>query len=313
MSDKEPFIRRKWLIVIITLIAVILLALLFSRVLLSVLEPRFSMRAVIVDQLGSEFPNSDFALNGTVADELKSSGFEVSYVASSAVNVDFYTRLAQGNYGVIIVRAHSAMRADSSIADLFTSEAYSYGKYDSYQRDGWVTMGSYSWRPGEYFFAVSPELIKHLDGTFPKSVIVTMGCNGLNASALGMADAFLSKGALAFIGWNGLVSPSHTDNETLKFLDSFLVENNTLSKSVRSTSLDPDYLSVLGFYPSKAENLTMNDLLADAEGSKPVSAFLLYSADGFSAMESCILAVCVTRRLRVLSFSVPVHEAVVVV
>jgi len=313
MNDKQPFAHKKLLIAMIILIALVLSALLFSRVLLSAPAPRFSLRAIIVDQLSSEFPNPVFGSNGTVANDLKSAGFDVSYVASNAVNVDFYTRLAQGDYGIIIVRAHSAMRVDSSTVDFFTSEAYSSSKYGSYQQDGRVTVGSYSWRPGEYFFAVSPELIRNLDGTFPKSIVVAMGCDGLNSSALEMADAFINKGALAFTGWNGLVGPDHTDNETLKFLDNFLVENKTLSKSVRSTALDPDYLSVLGFYPSSAENLTKNDLLADAEGSKPVYGIASFSGDGFSATGFGFLAVLVMRRCRVLSFSVPVHETVVMV
>ncbi len=298
MNDKEPFAHKKLLTILIFLIAVVLSALLLSRVLLSSSPVRFSTRAIIVDQLGSEFPNSDFGSSGKVAEELRSAGFNVSYQRSDAVNVGFYLGLAKGDYGIIILRAHSALRVDASIVDFFTSEAYSASKYGSYLQDGRVTVGSFSLRPGESFFAVSPELFRNLDATFPKSIIVAMGCNGLNSTALEMAEAFVQKGALAYVGWNGLVGPGHTDNETLKLLGSFLLENRTIGQSVRSAAVDPDYLSGLGFYPTSAENLTKNDLLADAEGTKLLFGLAHLSENEFSVMILFSFGTFVARRLQ---------------
>ncbi len=162
-------------------------------------------------------------------------------------------------------------------------------------------------------FTVSPELIKNLDGSFPKSIVIAMGCNGLNSTAVEMAEAFIQKGAVAYIGWNGLVSPNHTDNETLRLLETFLVENRTIGESVRSATSDPDYFSDFSFYPTKAENLTKNDFLADAEGSKLLSGLAHSSENEFSVMLFFSFVTLVARRSRVLFLAKPVRQTVVVV
>ncbi len=317
MNDKEPFAHKKLLIMMIFTITTVLSALLLSKVLLSVPSTRFSLRAIIIDQLGSDSANPDFGPNGIVANDLRNARFNVSYQTSEAVSVEFYLGLAKGDYGIIILRVHAAMRNNTSVVDFFTSEPFNpsdQGKYRQYLDDGRVTIGWYSWQPG-YFFAVSPELIKNLDGTFPKSVVIAMGCNGLNSTALEMAEAFISKGALAYIGWDGLVSAPHTDNETIRLIEAFLNDNKTIRESVQLTT--PDYStpdnSRLGFYPTSAENLTKNDFIADAEGSKLLYGLAHISENEFSVMALLFSGTLVARRSRILFLAKLVCQTVVVV
>ncbi|MDI6905715.1 MAG: hypothetical protein QMD13_09600 [Candidatus Bathyarchaeia archaeon] len=265
-QEKKLFSSKK-LIIISILVAAIVLGFVLSSVLLQTQEAEFSFEATIIDQLGEEFPNSEFNETGVVASILKSAGFNTSYHRSETIDVTFYKGLAKYNYGIIILRAHSATREGETIVDFFTSEKFNVNKYVSEQDNGLLTKGYYSWKPEEFYFAITPKFIENLDGCFPKSIVIAMGCNSLNKTCIEMAEAFIKKGAEAYIGWTGLVKPSHTDNETIRLLRSFLVENKTLSEAVDTVKLDPFYGSGMKYYPLGAGNLTISSLLVEVKGS----------------------------------------------
>ncbi len=257
------FINRS-AIVFLALSAVVLGILLFIF-LLNPSDREFPLKAIIVDQLGMEFPNSNFSETGVVASMLKDSGFQVSYRRSETVNVAFYMELAQREYGIIILRSHSATREDKTLVDFFTSEEFNQAKYTREQEKGWLTMGYYQWKPEKQYFAVTPELVENLKGSFPKSVVIAMGCNSLNSTCTEMAEAFINKGAKAYIGWTGLVQPSHTDNETIKLLEMLLIEEKKLSEAINAIDADPIYGSKMEYCPSKAGNLTISSLTSGAK------------------------------------------------
>lgn len=57
---------------------------------------------------------------------------------------------------------------------------------------------NYSGSVKEYF-AFTPKFVKELEGTFPKSIIIAMGCQTLNKTVKQqMAEAFRLKGAKAY-------------------------------------------------------------------------------------------------------------------
>jgi hypothetical protein len=207
----------------------------------------------------------------------------VSYFSSENVTVPFYEKLVEGDYGIIIFRAHSAMRVDQPIVDLFTSEEYDENKYYEYRSGGFLSKAEYlvplGQETGQFYFAITPNFIERL-GSFPKSIIIAMGCSSLNVS--GMAQAFINKGAKAYVGWTNVVLPNDTDYETTKFLEMFLGENRTLATSIAITSPhnyhDPEkdisVISQMDFYPvlPSVGDLRISDLIAEARGSKTLAS-----------------------------------------
>jgi len=286
-QKKKLFSNKQLIIIAFALAAIIVSGFLLSSFLLPTQEVRFSLKAAIIDQLGEESPNSDFNETGVVANILESAGFSVSYHRSETVNVNFYKGLAKYNYGIIILRSHSATRKGETIVDLFTSEEFSEYEHISEQENGLLTRGYYLWKPGEFYFAITPKFIENLEGCFPKSIVIAMGCNSLNKTCTEMAAAFIEKGAKAYLGWTGLVQCSHTDNETVKLIRQLLVENKTLSKAVGTLDYDPLYGSRMDYYPLEASDLKISSLIAETKSSsnhqsavtffKPMSAVCITS------------------------------------
>ena len=94
---------------------------------------------------------------------------------------------------------------------------------------------------------------------FNNSTIVMMGCEGLTNTK--MAEAFIEKGAKAYISWSGAVSASHTDQATIYLLQHLLTENQTIEQAVENTMTevgpDPVYDSLLIYYPISSGNYTI--------------------------------------------------------
>jgi len=271
---KRKIIDKK-LIFSTGIIAVIVLGLICYRVFFQNSEIKFSLKAAIIDQLGKHFPNFEFndTVNGEVPELLNDAGFSVSYHASESINVTFYKGLAEYNYGLIILRAHSALRNQTPpVVDLFTSENYTDARADELWRErklGLVTKGEYLWESGKFYFAVTPLFIESLQGYFPKSIIIAMGCWSLKLGCEQMATAFVQKGAKAYIGWTDVVYPQDTDNETFHLLNMLLNEHKKLGDAISKTSSYPisGGTTRLDFYPKSAYNLTMSELIEEAKAS----------------------------------------------
>jgi len=243
-------------------------------------ETKFSLKAVIVDQLSEHFPNSAFITIAT--NLLTNAGFNVSYFSSENVTVPFYREVVEDAYGIIIFRTHSALRNETTIVDLFTSEKYRQGAYPEYA--GLLSRAEYlvplGQETGQFYFAIAPKFIESF-GNFPKSVIIAMGCWSLKYS--GMAQAFINRGAKAYVGWTETVLPNDTDHETTKFLEMFLGENKTLASAIDVTdrhiyhdpSVNITVTSEMDFYPPSPSvgDLKISDLIAEAKGSKTLTTF----------------------------------------
>lgn len=268
-QEKKRFSNRKLIAISIILVAAIVLGSMLSGFLLKTQEVQFSLKAAIIDQLGKESPNFEFNETGVVASILKSAGFNVSYHRSETINVAFYKGLAKYNYGIIILRTHSATRKDKTIVDFFTSEEFSEDDYVSEQDNGLLTRGYYSWRLEKFYFAITPKFIENLEGCFPKSIVIAMGCNSLNKTCTEMAEAFIKKGAKAYVGWTGLVETSHTDKETIKLLRMLLEEDKTIFDAVHV--ITPDYHfrpeSEMSYHPQTVGSLKISDLIVEARAS----------------------------------------------
>jgi len=227
-EKKQYNINRKWvilsLILTILIISVSLFLFFFQT---NAIE--FSFKAAIVDQLGGNYPSTpEYAqeFNESATNLLKTASFNVSYHESKTINVNFYEGLAKYGYGVIILRSHSALREDKPIVDFFTNEEFVVGKYPSEL----VTAGYYEWENTTYYCAITPDFIKAIDGVFPKSVVIAMGCDSLKYDT--MAQVFIDKGAKLYIGWTGSVSVEDSDKATLKLLELLFIENKTINDAI---------------------------------------------------------------------------------
>ncbi|NWF86255.1 hypothetical protein HXY32_00325 [Candidatus Bathyarchaeota archaeon] len=287
---------RKRLAIISIIIAILIMLGWRIAILFPQSEVPFSMKATIIDQLAGEFPNFAFIQN--VTGILENRGFNVTYY-NGTLDVSFFRNLAKNNYGIIILRVHSALRYDNSSIDFFTNEEFVYSKYPQEVDAGLLTNGTLFYGPKKYYFAISPDFIRNLEGRFPKSIIVAMGCSSLKPGLEEtMARAFLDKDAMAYVGWADLVLPKDTDSETSQLLKMFVSENSTLWNAVKMTRriqysgvLSPynitstiNFDSWLRLYPSSAANLTISELISEAKTfstmamSIEVEAFLFFLA-----------------------------------
>jgi hypothetical protein len=268
-QKKEFFSNRRIAMLSVALVAIIVLSFLIFRFFVQPSEVKFSFKAAIIDQIGETYPSSTASakeFNETVTNLLRNAGFSVFYYESKSVTVNFYKELAKNNYGLIILRAHSALRQNETLVDFFTSEEFREDAHIDERNCGWLTMGSFSWEPDKFYFAITPKFIENLEGYFPKSIIIAMGCNSMNKSCTEMAEAFMKKGAKAYIGWTSAVGMSYSDNSTMNFLRYFLAENMTINEAINKCNKIPDpegYYGKLACYPSAIGCYKLPDFAAD--------------------------------------------------
>jgi len=214
------------------------------------------LKAAIVDQLSLTFPNQTFI--ETATNTLKQAGYTVDYYSGDKVTVPFYSDLPAYGYELIVLRVHSTAanpdRKDPPVT-LFTSERYDQKKYVPQQLTDQLVIVTFSeedWKRGITYFGINPSFVTgSMIGRFPNTTIIMMGCGGLDNDS--MARAFVQKGAKVYIGWNGPITASQTDQTTIILLQKLIQEKQTIKDAVVNTMeevrADPVYKSVLGYFP----------------------------------------------------------------
>jgi hypothetical protein len=71
-----------------------------------------------------------------------------------------------------------------------------------------------------------------MTGTFQDTVIILMGCNGLQPGYLETAQALEAKGAKVIISWDNWISDSDNDYGASILLHYLIDENDTVSEAV---------------------------------------------------------------------------------
>jgi hypothetical protein len=226
-----------------------------------IVQPSSAPVAAIVDQLSLTYPNQTFIERATSI--LKQAGYSVDYYPGKNVTVEFYRNLAMHGYSLIILRVHSGLVPGTRYVGFFTSERYDQSKYVQEQLWNQLWKAVYSNEDvakGITYFGISPYFVTgSMNGKFENTVIIMMGCNGLTYTP--MAEAFIEKGAKAYIGWNGSVSASYTDEATANLLQHLILERQTIGQAVENTDkqvgADPVYNSLLTYYPPKVGEQTI--------------------------------------------------------
>lgn len=222
-------------------------------------------RAAIIDQLCILQPNEVFIQKTNR--ELEKYGFQVDVRSGNEITVDFYRELPTYGYNLLIFRVHSGLLSgDPRIADmtwLFTDEPYNKARHTIDQLADRVTFARvYDEAP--WFFAISSKFIaESLEGQFNDTTIVMMGCDCMHLPD--MAEAFVKKGASAYIGWNLSVGLGYVDDAALNLVGNLCSQKFTVAEAVAATMKakgpDPDNGAVLQYYPRQSGNKTIAELI----------------------------------------------------
>ena len=181
------------------------------------------------------------------------------YNRSEEVTVEFFRKLPKSNCGLYILRVHSAVRNNTDLIDFFTCEPYQENMYDEYGDR--LSVGWYQWELDKKYFAIGPGFIEVMDGTFPKSIIIAMGCKSLKYPT--MAQAFLNKGAQLYIGWTDDVDAYDSDKITFHLLELLFKYNKTISEAIEECNRTPRqyWQSKLDYIPKNVGNKRMSEII----------------------------------------------------
>lgn len=220
-------------------------------------------RAAIIDQASLTQPNP--SLVWTATSRLAQAGYQVDYISGEQVTVDFYRRLPEQGYDLLLIRTHSGLIQEAEQYNqgfIFTSESYDETKYIADQRARRLIIAAYdtlgegqsvALRDIPRLFGLAPEFFRSgVQGSFDGALVILMGCNGLTSDSL--AAALASRGARQVLSWDGLISASHADAATERLLAHLFEERLPVDEAVARTMADvgpdPSYRSVLRVYPS---------------------------------------------------------------
>jgi hypothetical protein len=221
-------------------------------------------KAAIIDQLYSTQPNDDFIAQ--VSKDLKAYGFIVDIYQGGEVTVDFYRKLPECGYKLIIFRAHSGLikSKEQGIVKtaIFTAEPYSRTKYLSEQVNHMLPMVRVR-RNEPFFFGIDSKFVMDcMEGRFDDTVIIISGCSCLYFDD--MAQAFIYKGASVYLAWNRTVNADYAD-EASAYLIEELCKDVTIRKAISRTIIekgrDPTYRATLKYFPSDNGDKTLKQLI----------------------------------------------------
>jgi hypothetical protein len=203
------------------------------------------LNAALIDALYSSSPNFNFT--ASLRETLQEAGFKVDVYQGGEVTVDFLKTFACG-YDLVVFRMHSALSSSNELY-LFTAEPYSAGKYvqEQYFR---LVKEAYATDDSQSVFAVNWGFIKRLmTEKFNGTLVIVMGCDGANDPW--MAEEFINRGAVGYVGWNGSVLLSHSDSAVLYLIQALYVDKLSLEAAVERTNsqigVDPQWGSILNY------------------------------------------------------------------
>jgi hypothetical protein len=191
------------------------------------------------------------------------------------VTVELYRKLPTYGYRLIIFRAHSGILSqDGDImlrTVLFTNEPYSESGYILEQVYEQLVMGG-ACQGCPMMFGITSKFIRaegvaghdrDMEGTFDDTAIIMMGCSGIALPDL--AQAFVDKGASAYLAWDRSVELYYVDEATPYLIRQLCSEKLTIKEAVDSTmavkGADPEYGAVLEYYPLDNGDETLKELI----------------------------------------------------
>ena len=186
-------------------------------------------KALIYDSLAREFPDPQEV--SMLREILERMGFKVTVYYGANATLD--PLVSMGQYGLVIIRAHGAYNGDPNsgrplgayvYTGMYVIEAeavYGVKNIEDGIRKGYYAPAVIP-RPGvplqelPKYLAVSPKFFKDLAGEMNKTIVFFTGCFGFQDDRL--AKVIISKGASAYIAWDGNVTWIHSDEFLLEWV-----------------------------------------------------------------------------------------------
>ena len=206
-------------------------------------SPQSPPRIALVNTLSQNQDESFIKAIGSLA---SNAGYGFDYYPFGQGSVDFFRHLPQKGYSIILLRTDS----DAVTGAVTTSDRYNQYQYTGDQLSDSVARIKVNGTYYEYF-GLTPKFIGDMCGRFSGTTILAMGCFSMSTN--GMAQAFVQKGAGAFVGWDNGVVATYTDTVFASLLG-LLLSGKSISYSVnyvmQTFGPDPFYHARLHYYPS---------------------------------------------------------------
>jgi hypothetical protein len=162
----------------------------------------------LVDTLAYEYPDSGFVQS--IGSAARDAGQGFDYYTPSTLSLDTFVHLPSDGYSVLILRTHIGYSNATTTAlqvAITTSEPYDNYRWVNDQVNDRLANVDVN---GSFYFGLTPLFItQRMCGRFPGTLVLAMGCYAMNSTSIG--DAFIQKGASAFVGWKGVVRVDQTD------------------------------------------------------------------------------------------------------
>ena len=218
-------------------------------------------RALYYDSLYREYPND--TLDALIVTTLESHGYDVDVCLGKNATLDQLTNLQK--YQLIIIRAHGAYSNSTKGAYppgeyIFTGLYYNesilkYGEnINTWIKKGYLALGVIP-PPGKKpsqeeleklpkYLVVGPKYIEEKTIVKQDSIFIVFGCYTFEDGTLG--KIMLRKGAAAYVGWKGGLTPGYMDSVLPGIVNAYLSNGITgLKNFVNNMRPDPNTGGVL--------------------------------------------------------------------
>jgi len=198
-------------------------------------------KAAILDGLSIDYPNKTFI--ESTKKILEQAGFTVDIYGPENTTIKLLKELPSKDYGLIIFRVHGGrIRQPMGLfmgSGLFIERCGP----ESHKREvetGYLLLGRPFFSNETYYVAPPHYIMDKLHGRFKKAIIIAMSC--FTGDDEVMAIAFFKRGARAYIGFRGEISPTYGDTFTIKLLQKIYVENLSIQEAFKQAKeeLGPD-------------------------------------------------------------------------
>lgn len=240
------FSRRRrrmwpWILLILVIIAVIVSIVIYLGMELEEAPP---MRAAILDGLAADYPNQTFI--ESAKEILARAGFEVDIYGPEDITLDLLRELPSRDYGLILFRVHGGrIRQPIGLfigGGLFIEKCGPESHRDEVE-SGYLLIGRPFLSNETYCVAPPHYISEKLHGKFRKTIIIAMSCFTGDDNI--MASAFLERGAGAYVGFRGEISPDYADAFTITLLRKLYSEKlliqDAFDQALRELGSDPHY------------------------------------------------------------------------
>ena len=255
LKERRKKVKCRNIKLLLAIITIISLSTVLSYVLYSMSSRPKLKTALIIDGLSIEFNDREFT--NQIIQYFRTAGYAVEICNGTEVTVNTYRRMFNEKYKIIVLRVHSAP-GDGIIVPkdaivFFTAESTTVKKYFAEQLMGFVVKARTLTR-GESFYAITPSFIRNAPGKLKDTVVIVLSCYGTLGGIT--VREFLDKGAMAYIGWDGEVSPEYMDKAGLFLIENLVKHHLSIEEAVRKTmeeiGPDPFFGSYLKYYPPDA-------------------------------------------------------------